>query len=274
MSTSTVKTAGQQITGEPHRVDGWGTLVKPGELIDVVEVTPLTLNDRRIYNCLLANAWDRIGDDVQHVIRKADLRSNHNGTERLEGSIGRLMAAHVRVRLPGGDLMRVSLLGTNVEAESRDGLFRYRFDDDLRQIIQNSSVFARIRSEVTFALSSKYALALYEMIQKRGNLEYKWHEDFELEELRGLLGVPKGKLTTFGDFKRRALEPAVKEVNALGDFGVQMKPTKTGRAVTGVRIFWHRKSEEELKAAYQELQRSKVGRQARIDGTVELVDGA
>jgi hypothetical protein len=32
------------------------SLVKPGELVDVVEVTPLTLADRRIYNLLLENA--------------------------------------------------------------------------------------------------------------------------------------------------------------------------------------------------------------------------
>ncbi|WP_420011065.1 hypothetical protein [Tateyamaria sp.] len=34
------------------------SLVKPGELVDLVEVTPLTLADRRIYNQLLENAWD------------------------------------------------------------------------------------------------------------------------------------------------------------------------------------------------------------------------
>lgn len=269
MSGATIRTIDQKITGEPDRVDGWGTLVKPSELIDIIEMTPLTLNDRRIYNCLLANAWSSIDDDKQHVIRKANLRFNHNGTERLEASIERLMAAIVRVRLENGDVLRVQLLGSNTEAESRDGMFRYRFDKDLRGIIRNSSVFARIRSEVTFALSSKYALALYEMIQKRGNLTHKISEDFEVDQLRDLLGVEKGKLTEFSDFRRRALTPAVKEVNALGDYGVSMVPLKTGRAFTGVRLHWYKKSEEELQAAYQELQRSRVGRQARIDGTVE-----
>ena len=32
------------------------SLIKPGELVDLVEVTPLTLADRRIYNQLLENA--------------------------------------------------------------------------------------------------------------------------------------------------------------------------------------------------------------------------
>lgn len=269
MPSDTIRTINQRPSGDPHKVDGVGTLVKPSELIDIVEMTPLTLNDRRIYNCLLAKAWDKIGEDVEHVIAKTDLRSTHNGTERIGASIERLMAGIVRVRLPDGKLMRVQLLGSNTETQQDSGVIRYRFDNQLRRIIQNSSVFARIRSEVTFALSSKYALALYEMIQKRGNLAHKLSEEFALEELRALLGVEKGKLPAFADFKRRALVPAVKEVNALGDYGVSMQPVKTGRAVTGVKLFWYRKSEDELKKAYAELQRSRVGRQARIDGTVE-----
>ena len=35
------------------------SIVKPGELVDIVEMTPLTLADRRIYNLLLANAWEQ-----------------------------------------------------------------------------------------------------------------------------------------------------------------------------------------------------------------------
>ena len=268
------KTVDQKTSGEPAKADGIGTLVKPGELIDVVEMTPLTLNDRRIYNCLLANAWDKIGEDVEHVIKKADLRANHTGTDRLGQSIERLMTGIVRVKLPNGNKLRVALLGANTEMGKGAGSFRYRFDPELREIIQNSRVFARIRSEVTFALSSKYALALYEMIQKRGNLKHMWSEEFTLNELRALLGVEKGKLTEFSDFRKRALAPAVKEVNALGDFGVSMLPVKTGRAVTGVKLMWHPKSEDELKEAYAELQRSRVGRKARIDGVVEEVDFA
>ena len=36
-----------------------GSMIKPAELIDVIEISPLTLTDRRIYNTLIANAWDR-----------------------------------------------------------------------------------------------------------------------------------------------------------------------------------------------------------------------
>lgn len=54
-----------------------------GELVDLVEMTPLTLNDRRIYNQLLAHAWDRINQPVEHVIAKRDLRGSHNANDRV-----------------------------------------------------------------------------------------------------------------------------------------------------------------------------------------------
>ena len=54
-------------------------MVKPGELIDIKEISPLTLTDRRIYNLLIANAWDRITEPVEHVIDKSDLMLPHTG---------------------------------------------------------------------------------------------------------------------------------------------------------------------------------------------------
>ena len=73
------------------------SLVKPGELVDLVEVTPLTLVDRRIYNQLLEQAWDAIDKPVTHVVAKASLRGSHNSNDRIGESIERLMTAIVRV---------------------------------------------------------------------------------------------------------------------------------------------------------------------------------
>ena len=73
------------------------TLVKPGELMDLVEVTPLTLNDRRIYNLLLEHAWEEIDQPVVHHVSKAALRGSHNSNDRIGESVERLMRAIVKV---------------------------------------------------------------------------------------------------------------------------------------------------------------------------------
>ncbi|MFK7752560.1 MAG: replication initiation protein [Sedimentitalea sp.] len=250
------------------------TLVKPGELVDLVEVTPLTLADRRIYNQLLENAWDAIEKPVTHVIAKADLRGSHNSNDRVGSSIERLMASIVKVQvMRDGEpaIERVQLLGGNVETERRDGLLEYEIPHRLRRIIKDSTVFARLQREVMFALSSKYALTLYEMVQKRGNLRWRSSERFSIDDLRGVLGVPRGKLTSWSNLKLRAIDPAVGEVSALSDYIVEIDPIKTGRRVTHVELRWWRKDSGAEAEVERELQFSKVGRKSRVEAKVETL---
>ena len=249
-------------------------LVKPGELVDVVEMTPLTLADRRIYNLLLSHAWETIDKLKTHTIAKACLRGNHSNNDRVGESIERLMAAIVRVdiEIEGKSYTRrFQLIAGTDEAKDPDGMLHYEFPVGLRALIRNSRIFARIRKDVMFALSSKYALTLYEMVQKRGNLSFQFYEDFDLERFRNLLGVEEGKLPLFRNLNQSAIKPAVLEVNALSDFGCRIEPLLEGRRVIGVRLGWWKKDENGLKDAYRELNNTKVGRRARIAGKVEEV---
>lgn len=250
-------------------------LIKPGELVDLIEITPLTLNDRRIYNQLLENAWDAIDKPVTHVIAKAALRGSHNSNDRVGESLERLMSAIVRVPVVWDGrpaIERVQLLGGNVESIRPDGMLEYEIPARLRKIIRNSQIFARLKREVMFALSSKYALTLYEMVQKRGNLRWKDSERFELNNFRGIIGVPKGKLSSWSNLRLRAIDPAVTEVNALSDFMVEILPVKTGRAVTHVELRWWRKDGDATGAADRALQFSKIGRRVRAEGRAEHLE--
>ncbi|MGY6633144.1 MAG: RepB family plasmid replication initiator protein [Alkalilacustris sp.] len=250
------------------------SLVKPGELVDLIEVTPLTLNDRRIYNLLLENAWEAIDKPVTHVIAKSALRGSHNSNDRLGESLERLMSAIVKVAVTrDGEaaVERVQLLGGNLEAVRANGLIEYEIPARLRRIIGNSTVFARLQREVMFALSSKYALTLYEMVQKRGNLRWKASERLSLDSLRGILGVPRGKLTSWSNLRLRAIDPAVTEVSALSDYVVEVEPVKTGRAVTHVELRWWRKDGDATAAAGRALQFSRVGRRPRAEGRAEAL---
>src|SRR3954452_7411411 len=138
---------------------------------------------------------------------------------------------------------------------------------------KNSTTYGRLRTEVMFCFSSKYALALYEMLQKRGRLQHKNTDEFTVEEFRKLLGVPKKKLLRFADFRVKAIAPAVAEVNALGGYHVQIEGVRTGRFITKIRMIWFPKDEQGLKAAYCEVQKHKAGRKARIGGWAEVIAG-
>ena len=147
----------------------------------------------------------------------------------------------------------------------------YSFPAAVRGIIRESSQYARLQKQVMFAFSSKYALALYEMVQKRGNLKFKTSEEFPVDRFRSLLGVEAGKLKEFKNFKLRAIDPAVLEVNGLGEFGCKVEPVYSGRKAAAVRLSWWAKNLDERKDALNELQFSRVGRRARLKGEVVTI---
>jgi hypothetical protein len=250
------------------------SLIKPGELVDVIEVSPLTLQDRRIYNLLILNAWESITEPKEHCIHKRELRGSHNVNFRVGQSIERLMGAIARVQIVREGktyIRRVQLLAPTDESTDADGLLYYSFHAGLRTIIKHSSQFARLQKDVMFAFSSKYALALYEMVQKRGNLKHKWSDEFTLDRFRSLLGVEPGKHSEFKSLKQRVISPAVLEVNGLAEFGCKVEPVFKGRKVTALRLSWWAKSLEEKKTTFRELRVSRVGRRARLLGTVETI---
>jgi hypothetical protein len=253
---------------------------KARELIEIRGTGGLSLLDRRVMNVLYANAGQRLCDDVKHVIGIAELRGTHKGAERVTDSIRRLMKTLVEVPTtdkngdPATKLVQI-LSDTTISDDEKNpaGVVVYSFSTGMREIIKDSTLWGRVRNAVIFAFTSKYALALYELITARINLKYVWKEEFTVKDFRALLGVPDGKLERIPNLLQRVIQPAVLEVNGLANFGVNIEPIRTGGKVrglvTGFRVEWWDKDIPDLQAAYNELKRVKVGRMARLRGQVE-----
>ena len=255
---------------------GHGEMIKPSELIDISGVGHLSLSARRLYNALVAHAFglEMAKEGFEWSIPLGELRGTHRGNERLSDSIIALMKTVVTVRLSNGGTRRVQLPGGNDmhDEERSRGYLTYSFDKRLVALLRNSTVFGKLEIAVMMAFSTKYALALYEAIARRARLKHKFMEEFSLEEFRDLLGVPIGRLTTYGNLNQYAIKPAVKEINALASFGVTVDPRKNGRRVVGFTVAWWLKDVESLKNAFVEVRRHKTGRKARIEGKVEEIE--
>ena len=254
---------------------GHGEMLKPVELIDITGATALTLSARRLYNALLAHAFgvDMANEGQEWSIPLSELRNTHTSNDRIEDSIVALMKTIVTVRLSDGRTRRVALLGGNDmgDRDRQHGTLTYSFDKRLVPILKESSVFGKLELAVMKAFSTKYALALYEAVARRVRLKHIISEEFTLEQFRELLGVPPGKLSSFGNLKEYAIKPALQEVNALATFGVKILPVKDGRKVTRIAIGWWQKDVDGLRAAYAEVHRPRVGRKARASGRVEKI---
>lgn len=262
-----------KVTGQPLDPAMMGKIIKPRELVDIIELTPLNRNESILYNQLLANAWNNIRTHPVHKVLKASLRGSHDSNDRLDEAFDKLMSAwaKIRARDPQTGTMttlRIHLLGTNAEEDRDSGYFYYTFPPDLLAVIGQSRAWATIKSHIMYALRSKYSIRLYEMVERRVGLT-KQFEEITVDEFRALLGVPEGKLDRFSDFNKYALKPALEEVNHLTDFVVRIATVKQGRAVQKLLLSWDRKTPEQITAAHNERERSRIGRQARWRGEIE-----
>jgi hypothetical protein len=259
---------------------------KAAELIEISGAHALEASDRAILNLLYQHAHDsgRLADpSASWELPITALRpSKHNGTDRIRDSLARLLSVQVKVAYRDGKTGRDRVLLTHLfesfdipADEGIGGPVRYRVPVSLVPILAQSSRWGRIKAEIVCAMSSKYAIALYELVQLRGNMD-RCIEAFTLDRFRDLLGVPPGAYERGNDFIKRVIEPAVLEVNGLSEFGVKANVERAySRApIIGVTLGWWRKDTEEYRATFQERQRSKLGRMARLKGSVETITAA
>ncbi|WP_180039203.1 replication initiation protein RepM [Acinetobacter sp. YH16052] len=80
-------------------------------------------------------------------------------------------------------------------------------------------------------LTSKYAIRLYELI-------IAWREvgkvpQIELSDFRNRIGLENTEYTAMCDFKKRVLEPAIKQINEHTDIVTTYEQHKKGRSITG-----------------------------------------
>ena len=183
------------------------------------------------------------------------------------------MKTIARCKMPDGSITRFQLLGGNNMGDPTRprGELTYSFDKRLIAAVKDSISFGKLEIAVMAAFSSKYALALYEHVARRVNLRNRFSEEYSVEELREILDVQPGQLKAFGNFKQRAITPALEEVNLWAPFNVSLAYKKTGQRVTHVSLHWIWKDREQRKATFAELEKSKVGRRARTQGLQETV---
>lgn len=264
---------------------------KPGELIEMTGTHALEASDRAILNLLYQHAHDsgRLVDPHAEwevplaIIRQAI--SKHESTDRLKDSLDRLMHVMVNVvyvaedRGDGkGPEQRVVITGLfdffdmSAKELAKRATLKYGLPRKLAPILESSGRWGRIKAEIVCSMTSKYAIALHELVQLHANLD-NCVKVFPIERFRDLLGVPPSRYQRFDNLMRKVIEPALLQVNGLSDMGAQIEPRRQhSRApVHEIALCWWRKAGDEFRAAVQERNRSKVGRMARLRGQVDIV---
>lgn len=93
-------------------------------------------------------------------------------------------------------------------------------------------------------LTSKYAIRLYELI-------IAWREvgkvpQIELSDFRNRIGLENTEYTAMCDFKKRVLEPAIKQINEHTDIVTTYEQHKKGRSITGFSFKFKQKHQSNI----------------------------
>ena len=248
---------------------------KPAELIQISGHEQLSLNARRSITVLWHNAHRQgVAEGKRYTIPLSDLApTKHKGYERVEEVIIALMTTLLTVKHPDGSTSRVQFLGGNNMADAKRpaGLLTYNFDALLIEILRDSAIWGKISMPELMALSSKYAVPLYEHVSQWTGLGRKSHQVMTVDEFRALLGVEASKYKLLGVLNQQVIRPVVAEINALAPFAIMVTQLKTGKKVTHFRVDWWAKEPNETKESWEEMDRSSVGRKARITSQTETV---
>lgn len=234
----------------------------------------------KLMHLLIAIAGGRMADDVQHQLRMADLKAiegmrNHDRAS-LKALFRELAAAEINYDKP--DEKReltdsfVGMRDTDYRDEVSGNLIvKWKFSELFRIIAAESNHWAILDRQTVFALSSKYAILLFQHIASLANLGRVSTKTFTVPELRAALGVPAGKLDRFSNLSQKAIQPAIAEINQISRLNLKVTPQKIGRTVATVEISWAMKGDGAKATAARELKGHSTGRKARRDGTAETV---
>lgn len=237
-----------------------------------------SLQALKLMHLMIATAGGRMADPVRHEIRLADIRAidgmkNHD-RESLTPLFEELRAVVIREGDPADDNQRVVIGGLLDQAVlnrkdtiSGDTLLSWYFGRSFLDMAEASNHWAILDRQTVFHLGSKYSVLLFQHIASLANLDRVNAKTFTVPALRAVFGVPEGKLDRFSNLNTWAIKPAIEEINQLSRLTLTATPNKIGRTVASVTIGWQVK--DDPTETRRELVGSKVGREARRNGTVE-----
>ena len=237
---------------------------------DAPSVTALKVADVLIKSC-----GGRLADESWHEIDAYDLfvvkGIKHLTRDELEPmffELRRMGYSHFdeeQNKLTIGGLLDVAKV--KFSEESGNTKIRWKFSEMFRELVQASDHWAVIDRQTMFALRSKYSILLFQHLSAFFPLKHIHFKQYSTAELRAILNVSDGVNKQFKFLNRDVLKPALAEINQLSRYKVEMETVKSGRKIQAVKFTWDEKPDPtEIK---RELDRPKVGRKARRNGTAE-----
>ena len=203
----------------------------------------ISLLQRRAWNVLLANAYNELPDKDIHTVSVVELAAKlgfgDGNQEYLKEVLRSLRSCEVEWNLLNKDNKQEwGVAGLLAEVRISDGICFYQFPHTLRLKLHNPRVYAKLNLRLQNQFRSRYALVLWEICfdyfdtdRDRGETPF-----IALEVFKSLMGLEKEEYPIFKELNRNVIKPAIKEINDLTDYHVEVEQKRLVRRIAELKF--------------------------------------
>ena len=238
------------------------TLIKHTAAIHINNI--LTLNQRKIANILLKNAYSELNNDKWHTIQVKDLlnqlgwRNTSNITETIKSDLRALNSVQLEWNILNRDRKKSWNITTFLsDVKLEQGTIFYSYSLALRASLYNPSIYAKLDLLVQKLFKTKHSLALWEYIScelstaGQNSVVTKW---MFLDDMRQMLGLQKSKAyLSFKILNQKVLTPSIEEINNKTNISISIQTNKEQRNVVAIRFIINKFATENTHSKISEL---------------------
>ena len=199
----------------------------------------ITHLQRRVWNVLLANAYNELPDKEIHSVSVAELAAKlgyeSNDLVYLKETLEALVDFTVEWNILGKDKKddEWGVAALLAEAKIKNGICSYAFAPTLRHKLHNPRIYTKLNLRLQNEFKGQYALILWEVCFDYFDTDRDKGETpfIPLETFRELMGIEADGYITFKSLNQWVIKPAVKEINALTNYHVEVETKRIGRKI-------------------------------------------
>ena len=216
-------------------------LIKASPAIQIQ--SKMSLLQRRAWNVLLANAYDELPNTDIYSVSVVELAAKLGFNSKNENYLKELLEALVDFKVEWNllDKDKVEEWGVAsllAEVRIRDGICFYQFPHTLRLKLHNPRIYAKLNLRLQNRFKSQYALVLWEVCFDYFDTDRDQGETpfISIETFKDLLGLEKDDYPVFSEFNRSVIKPAIKEINELTNYHVEVQQKRMGRLIAELKF--------------------------------------
>ena len=203
----------------------------------------ISLLQRRAWNVLLANAYNELPDKEVHSVSVVELAAKlgfgNGNQEYLKEVLESIVDCKVQWNVLEKDKeIEWGVASLLAEVRIQEGICFYQFPHTLRLRLHNPRVYAKLNLRLQNRFRSRYALVLWEICfdyfdTERGQGETPF---VSLETFKTLMGLAETDYPVFKVLNRDLIKPAIKEINDLTDYHVEVEQKRLGRRIAELKF--------------------------------------